>query len=98
MKKTEAKFNLIRCRVLDSKRSATQRVTAQAPPIEEFLDGEAKHILDGFKKDSTLNIPFTIEPKLVRGVGYYTHTTFEFQSQALESAQTQFVEVAATTG
>ena len=34
-----------------------------------------------------MNIPFTIEPKLVRGLDYYTHTTFEFQSQALESAQ-----------
>jgi len=75
-------------RVLDSKRSATQRVTAQAPPIEEFLDGEAKahfgRVQEGL---NALNIPFTIEPKLVRGLDYYTHTTFEFQSQALESAQ-----------
>ena len=75
-------------RVLDSKRRATQSVIAQAPLIEEFLDGDAKAHFERVQEGlNALNIPFTIEPKLVRGLDYYTHTTFEFQSQALESAQ-----------
>ena len=35
----------------------------------------------------TLAIPFRIEPRLVRGLDYYTHTMFEFQSRALDAAQ-----------
>jgi histidyl-tRNA synthetase len=34
-----------------------------------------------------LSIPFDLEPRLVRGLDYYTRTTFEFQAPALESAQ-----------
>jgi histidyl-tRNA synthetase len=34
-----------------------------------------------------LGIPFQLEPRLVRGLDYYTRTTFEFQAPALESAQ-----------
>jgi histidyl-tRNA synthetase len=34
-----------------------------------------------------LGIPFELEPRLVRGLDYYTRTTFEFQAPALESAQ-----------
>ena len=75
-------------RVLDSKRPATQSVIAQAPLIEEFLGGDAEAHFERVQEGlNALNIPFTIEPKLVRGLDYYTHTTFEFQSQALESAQ-----------
>ena len=75
-------------RVLDSKRSSTQAVANEAPQIGEFLTSEAQQhfdrVMDGL---NSLGIPFTIEPKLVRGLDYYTHTTFEFQSSALESAQ-----------
>lgn len=75
-------------RVLDSKRAATQTVTAKAPRISEFLTAEADEhfvrVKDGL---AALKIPFSVEPRLVRGLDYYTHTTFEFQSLALESAQ-----------
>ena len=75
-------------RVLDSKRSATQAVTNDAPRIGEYLSSEAEQHFDRVKDGlSSLGIPFAIEPKLVRGLDYYTHTTFEFQSSALETAQ-----------
>jgi histidyl-tRNA synthetase len=41
-------------------------------------------VLDGLR---ALVIPFTIEPKLVRGLDYYRRTIFEFQGGTLESAQ-----------
>ena len=34
-----------------------------------------------------MDIPFALEPRLVRGFDYYTHTTFEFVSSALDNAQ-----------
>ncbi|MDG2113056.1 MAG: histidine--tRNA ligase, partial [Actinomycetota bacterium] len=75
-------------RVLDSKRSGTRSVTAEAPQMADFLSEAAinhfARVQDGL---GSLGIPFAIEPRLVRGLDYYTHTTFEFQSSALEGAQ-----------
>lgn len=75
-------------RVLDSKRAATIEVTRSAPRLAEFLGPSAvehfERVQDGL---GALGIPFAIEPRLVRGLDYYTHTTFEFQSSALDAAQ-----------
>ena len=75
-------------RVLDSKRSATVEVARDAPKLAEFLGPDAishfDRVQDGL---GSLGIPFAIEPRLVRGLDYYTHTTFEFQSSALDAAQ-----------
>ena len=75
-------------RVLDSKRDVDQTHIAAAPQIAEFhSDDAAAHfeaVLTGLR---TLDIPFTIEPKLVRGLDYYRRTIFEFQGGTLDSAQ-----------
>ena len=75
-------------RVLDSKRHATRSVVAHAPSILDHLSDEAaahfERVLTGLRE---LGIPFRVEPRLVRGLDYYTHTTFELQSTALEAAQ-----------
>lgn len=75
-------------RVLDSKRAGTVQVTRGAPKMGDFLSEEAiahfERVQDGL---GSLGIPFAIEPRLVRGLDYYTHTTFEFQSSALDAAQ-----------
>jgi histidyl-tRNA synthetase len=75
-------------RVLDSKRPASQEVAAAAPTLVESLSASAtRHfdrVQDGLR---SLDIPFEIEPRLVRGLDYYTHTTFEVQSAALDAAQ-----------
>ena len=75
-------------RVLDSKRDVDQPHIAAAPQIGEFHgDDAASHfaaVLDGLQG---LDIPFTIEPKLVRGLDYYRRTIFEFQGSTLDSAQ-----------
>jgi len=75
-------------RVLDSKRDVDQPHIAAAPQIGEFHgDDAASHfaaVLDGLQ---ALDIPFTIEPKLVRGLDYYRRTIFEFQGSTLDSAQ-----------
>ena len=40
---------------------------------------------------SALGIPFEVDPGLVRGLDYYTHTLFEFQSDALDTAQSTII-------
>jgi histidyl-tRNA synthetase len=75
-------------RVLDSKRDGDQEVVASAPVISDFHgEAAATHfaaVLDGL---CALDIPFSIEPKLVRGLDYYRRTIFEFQGGTLDSAQ-----------
>jgi histidyl-tRNA synthetase len=75
-------------RVLDSKRPLTIAAIADAPRITDRLSPEAAErfarVQDGL---SALGIEFNVEPRLVRGLDYYTHTTFEFVSGALDAAQ-----------
>jgi histidyl-tRNA synthetase len=79
-------------RVLDSKRPETQAVVAEAPRIADVLDpGSRAHFERAQAGLSALGIPFAIDPGLVRGLDYYTHTLFEFQSEALETANSTVI-------
>jgi histidyl-tRNA synthetase len=75
-------------RVLDSKREIDQPLIATAPQIADFHSAEAaahfEAVLAGLR---ALDIAFTIEPKLVRGLDYYRRTIFEFVGGTLDSAQ-----------
>jgi len=75
-------------RVLDSKRPADAALVAAAPRIAEFYSAHAAAHFEGVQAGlAALNIPFTIDDRLVRGLDYYRHTTFEFQGGTLDSAQ-----------
>ena len=53
-----------------------------------FLSAESRAHFDRVQEGlGALGIPFAIEPRLVRGLDYYSGTTFEFQASALEAAQ-----------
>jgi histidyl-tRNA synthetase len=79
-------------RVLDSKRPETQAVVADAPRMADVLDtASAAHFERVQAGLRALDIPFEVEPRLVRGLDYYTHTLFEFQSLALDSAQSTVI-------
>jgi histidyl-tRNA synthetase len=88
----QAKVDTHPMRVLDSKRSDTRQVTAEAPAIAEHLSPESEdhfaRVCDGL---TARGIGFTLDPRLVRGFDYYTHTTFELVSSALEAAQSTLV-------
>ena len=75
-------------RVLDSKREEDQVVINGAPVISDFLNDESnKHfqtVQDGL---SMLGIEYELTPRLVRGLDYYTRTTFEFIALGLDTAQ-----------
>ena len=75
-------------RVLDSKRPVTQSVIADAPRIAEVLTAEATARFDRVQHGlRAVGVDFEVAPRLVRGLDYYTHTTFEFVSDALDAAQ-----------
>jgi histidyl-tRNA synthetase len=79
-------------RVLDSKRPRTQAVVAEAPRVLDSLDDASRayfaRVQDGL---GALGIPFEVDVGLVRGLDYYTHTLFEFQSTALDAAQSTII-------
>ena len=79
-------------RVLDCKRPETQATVADAPRIAELLDAASVAHFDRVQAGLTaLGIAFEVEPRLVRGLDYYTHTTFELRSDAIEAAQSTLV-------
>lgn len=66
-------------RVLDSKDPATKKVVADAPQILDYLsDASNAHFTAVKEYLDALGIKYVINPQLVRGLDYYTHTVFEF--------------------
>ena len=68
-------------RVLDCKDEKCQRVKIQAPPILDYLDDESskdfKAVLEYL---DSRNLPYFVNPNLVRGLDYYTKTVVEIFS------------------
>lgn len=70
-------------RILDSKNPKDQELVRDAPPILELLSDEDRAHFDGLKRNlDALGVPYRVEPRLVRGLDYYTRTLFEIQSAA----------------
>ncbi|GAA3018272.1 histidine--tRNA ligase [Tetragenococcus solitarius] len=68
-------------RILDSKDKADQKLVADAPSILDYLSPEAfQHFTQVTTMLDALEISYEIEPTMVRGLDYYTHTIFEIMS------------------
>ena len=71
-------------RVFDCKVPADQPIIENLPRISDFLDEESQQHFDNVKALlKSANIDFKINPRLVRGLDYYTRTAFEFTHSAL---------------
>ncbi len=76
-------------RVLDSKRREDGPIVAGAPLIVDYLSDNAAKAFERVQVGlKALSVPFEVAPRLVRGLDYYTRTTFEFVSAGLDAAQT----------
>ncbi|MEM9804555.1 MAG: histidine--tRNA ligase [Cyanobacteria bacterium P01_D01_bin.56] len=76
-------------RVLDSKNSRTQEIVQDAPSLLDHLSEDSQRHFDQVQQQlSALNIDFNINPRLVRGLDYYTHTAFEIMSDDLGAQAT----------
>jgi histidyl-tRNA synthetase len=66
-------------RVLDSKDPADQALIDGLPKIADFLDDSSReHFAQVSAALDACGVTYTINPRLVRGLDYYTRTTFEF--------------------
>jgi histidyl-tRNA synthetase len=76
-------------RLLDSKAPQDQPFLDSAPKFEEYLCGECRAHFERVKAYLTqLGIPFVVNPRIVRGLDYYTRTVFEFVSNELGAQST----------
>lgn len=65
-------------RLLDCKAEQCQEVKENAPQIVDWLNPESKnHFIKVLEYLDELSIPYKLDPTLVRGLDYYTHTVFE---------------------
>lgn len=71
-------------RVLDDKRPEVREMTADAPLMLDYLDDECRthfETVTGLLDD--MGVPYEINPRMVRGLDYYTKTCFEFVHDGL---------------
>ncbi len=66
-------------RVLDSKDEADQEIINALPKIADYLDeASTEHFVQVKAALDACGVPYEVNPRLVRGLDYYTRTTFEF--------------------
>ncbi|MFF2109661.1 histidine--tRNA ligase [Rhodococcus koreensis] len=71
-------------RVLDDKRKEVREMTADAPLMLDHLSDTAKaHFDEVLAHLDALGVPYVVNPRMVRGLDYYTKTTFEFVHDGL---------------
>lgn len=75
-------------RILDSKNPDTQKIVQEAPKIWSYLAPESQKRFDQVQQQlAALDITYTLNPCLVRGLDYYTHTAFEIVAETGLGAQ-----------
>ena len=81
---TRQRAELNPLRVLDDKRPHIREMTASAPVMLDHLSDVAKGHFDTVLAHlDALGVPYVINPRMVRGLDYYTKTTFEFVHDGL---------------
>ncbi|MBC7799561.1 MAG: histidine--tRNA ligase, partial [Gemmatimonadaceae bacterium] len=71
-------------RILDSKDAGDRAIVADAPTIQPSLTPDAAAFFDTLRAHLTLMaVPFVENPRIVRGLDYYSHTAFEFVTDRL---------------
>ena len=71
-------------RILDTKNPSMQELVAQAPELLAFLGESSVRHFDTVKKLLTsCGVAWRVNPRLVRGLDYYSHTVFEFVTDEL---------------
>jgi histidyl-tRNA synthetase len=71
-------------RILDSKVPATRALLEGAPSLHDHLDAESRAHFDALREMlDAAGVAHTVEPRLVRGLDYYTRTVFEFVTDKL---------------
>ena len=81
---TAARAAINPLRLFDDKREEMKKAMADAPLLINYLnDSSRKHFNQVVQYLDALNISYTLNPRMVRGLDYYTGTTFEFVHELL---------------
>ena len=71
-------------RLFDDKREEMKKAMLDAPLLMDYLTPDARDDFDNVKKYlDAMGIPYVLNPRMVRGLDYYTGTTFEFVHELL---------------
>lgn len=71
-------------RILDCKSPEDQKLVKDAPKMIDYLCDECSKAFDDLKDDLTaMEIDYTVDPGIVRGLDYYTKTAFEFVTDSI---------------
>lgn len=71
-------------RILDSKNPETQKIVAGAPVLSDFISDESQQHFEQLQKYlDSCGVEYIVNPRLVRGLDYYTNTVFEWITQDL---------------
>jgi histidyl-tRNA synthetase len=81
---SQSRFHRNPLRILDTKIPHEIKILKDSPQTTEFLtDSDREHFHEVIGLLDLLKIPYSINHRMVRGLDYYTHTTFEITSPAL---------------
>ena len=81
---SQRRLDLNPLRILDSKDEGDIALLVDAPLLDHYLNADSKAHFDAVRRYlDAAEIPVIINPRLVRGLDYYGHTTFEFITDAL---------------
>ena len=81
---SQRRLDLNPLRILDSKDEGDIALLGDAPRLDHFLNTASQQHFDSVRRYlDAAEIPAIINPRLVRGLDYYGHTTFEFITDAL---------------
>ena len=71
-------------RILDSKQESLAAIIAEAPKSIDYLDAPSRQHFEKFQSLlSAVQIPYRINPRIVRGLDYYNQTVYEWVTDAL---------------
>lgn len=80
----QGRFEKNPLRILDCKSNHCREVVAEAPTIDQMLCDDCRsHFQLVQEYLQVLQVPYTLNPKLVRGLDYYTKTAFEIVAQGI---------------
>lgn len=81
---SQARLHKNPLRVLDSKDEGDKKIVQNCPQMYDHLTLEARQRFDNIREHLTkCGVEFTYNPRIVRGLDYYTHTVFEFITDSL---------------
>lgn len=76
-------------RILDCKNEKCSEIAAKAPTVLDYICGDCSAHFEGVKKClDSVDLKYTVNPKIVRGLDYYTKTVFEFISDDIGAQST----------